>query len=170
VAEQQVALAAKEEALAELEGALLQQAEEAAAEAREAAALVREEMDAAFAEERAELERDWRHTVDVRRSPPSRERERERERETRDEWGWRGTGATRWTYAAHRPLERERESGAAMWQLVASQRTAGMCASAHPGRVSNVSSPAEPNISPRGWPPEVYCKSSCARALRVGGA
>jgi hypothetical protein len=81
VAEQQVALAAKEEALAELEGALLQQAEEAAAEAREAAALLREEMDAAFAEERAELERDWRHTVDVRRSPPSRERERERERE-----------------------------------------------------------------------------------------
>ena len=73
-----MALAAKEEALAELEGALLQQAEEAAAEAREAAALVREEMDAAFAEERAELERDWRHTVDVRRSPPSRERERER--------------------------------------------------------------------------------------------
>jgi hypothetical protein len=80
VAEQQVALAGKEEALAELERALLQQAEEAAAEAREAAALLREEMDAAFAEERAELERDWRHTVDVRRSPPSRERERERER------------------------------------------------------------------------------------------
>jgi ElaB/YqjD/DUF883 family membrane-anchored ribosome-binding protein len=66
VADQQVALEAKEEALVELEAQLEQQAAEMEAAQRAAARELREELDAAHAAERAAMEKDWRETIDVR--------------------------------------------------------------------------------------------------------
>lgn len=66
VADQQVALEAKGEALVELEAQLEQQAAETEAAQRAASRALREELDAAHAAERVAMEKDWRETIDVR--------------------------------------------------------------------------------------------------------